>query len=412
MPHLLHQPKSARLPLLLGLALLIFALCPLDPALAAVEDYPPPHTVRVGFFAFDGYHVQDGDGIRSGYGYEVLQLISNYANLTYEYVGYDSSWAQIQARLEAGEIDLLTSAQKTPERLEKFDYSQREIGYSATIITTAAGDSSYLAGDYSHWDGLWVGLLEGNSRNASFDRFAREQGFSYEPVYFDSTDGLVEALKARAGIDVIVTSNLRSIQGEWILAEFDSAPFYVIVKKGNQELLDQLDYALEQLELHETDYRSRLRDKYYTADSGEEISFTPAERAYIADMEHTVFHAVLNPDRSPLSSFDAQGQAKGIVADIAGEIIRRSGLNIRIEPVSCRDGYSQCITAGQADVVFDAWANASLAEAMNYKLTPAYMTVSTARLYRDDFSGQVKTIALADAMEFGPAYLHRLDSDC
>lgn len=53
-------------------------------------------TLRVGFFAFDGYHVQDGDGNRSGYGYDFLQLLARYGDWTYEYVGYDKSWAEMQ----------------------------------------------------------------------------------------------------------------------------------------------------------------------------------------------------------------------------------------------------------------------------------------------------------------------------
>lgn len=37
-------------------------------------------TLRVGFFAFDGYHVQDADGNRSGYGYDFLQMLARYGD--------------------------------------------------------------------------------------------------------------------------------------------------------------------------------------------------------------------------------------------------------------------------------------------------------------------------------------------
>ena len=51
-------------------------------------------TVRVGFFAFDGYHMQDEKGNRSGYGYDILQCIAGYAGLRYEYVGYEKTGAR------------------------------------------------------------------------------------------------------------------------------------------------------------------------------------------------------------------------------------------------------------------------------------------------------------------------------
>lgn len=38
-------------------------------------------TVRVGYFAFDGYHMIDENGERSGYGYELLQRLAGYNRL-------------------------------------------------------------------------------------------------------------------------------------------------------------------------------------------------------------------------------------------------------------------------------------------------------------------------------------------
>lgn len=72
-------------------------------------------TIKVGFFAFDGYHMMDENGNRSGYGYDFLRLAARYLDLDYEYIGYDKSWDEIQEMLKNGEIDLLTSIQKTPE---------------------------------------------------------------------------------------------------------------------------------------------------------------------------------------------------------------------------------------------------------------------------------------------------------
>ena len=35
-----------------------------------------PRVIRVGFFAFDGYHMEDADGRKSGYGYDFLQMLA------------------------------------------------------------------------------------------------------------------------------------------------------------------------------------------------------------------------------------------------------------------------------------------------------------------------------------------------
>lgn len=51
----------------------LLALTALVPAARAAEERD---TVRVGFFAFDGYHSIDEKGVRSGYGYEFLRMIA------------------------------------------------------------------------------------------------------------------------------------------------------------------------------------------------------------------------------------------------------------------------------------------------------------------------------------------------
>ena len=64
-------------------------------------------------------HVMDEEGNRSGYGYDFLRLMARYWDVDYEYVGYDKSWEDMQQMLEDGEIDMVTSARKTPDREER-----------------------------------------------------------------------------------------------------------------------------------------------------------------------------------------------------------------------------------------------------------------------------------------------------
>ena len=116
---------------------------------AVVED-PQRETVRVGFFEMNGYHMQDEDGNRSGYGYDTLRLMARYWNVDYEYIGYDKSWNEMQKMLEDGEVDLVTSARKTPEREEIFDYS-RPIGSNECMVTIRKNNHVIIA-QYSSAD--------------------------------------------------------------------------------------------------------------------------------------------------------------------------------------------------------------------------------------------------------------------
>lgn len=116
---------------------------------AVVED-PQRETVRVGFFEMNGYHMQDEDGNRSGYGYDTLRLMARYWDVDYEYIGYDKSWSEMQKMLEDGEVDLVISERKTPEREEIFDYS-RPIGSNECMVTIRKNNHAIIA-QYSSAD--------------------------------------------------------------------------------------------------------------------------------------------------------------------------------------------------------------------------------------------------------------------
>ena len=130
----------------------------------AAEDSSQHETVKVGFFAMDGYHVMDEEGNRSGYGYDFLRLMARYWDVDYEYVGYDKSWDDMQQMLEDGEIDMVTSARKTPDKEEKFDFS-RPIGTNHGMLTVRSDNSTIVDGNYSTYNGMRVALLNGNTRN-------------------------------------------------------------------------------------------------------------------------------------------------------------------------------------------------------------------------------------------------------
>ena len=354
-----------------------------------------PKVIRVGFFAFDGYHHVDEDGYRTGYGYEFLQRIRQYTTWKYDYVGYEDSWGEMQQLLENGEIDLLTSAQKTPKREALFDYSNRPIGYSATMLTIKAGNEKYVSGDYEGYDGMRVGMVEGNSRNDSFDNFASAHGFSYTRVYYDDTESLSKALQEGKDIDAILTSNLREVKNEWILDQFDSSPFYVIVRKGDTELLKEVDKAIAQLDLSDPEWRDELREKYYTPENGDQISFTGEERRYLTRMksEGHVFTVAVNPDRRPYSYLDDEGKPAGIIVSSFERLMGSLSLRYQYVETKDRNEYMAAIDSGKAEIWLDAFNDYSYTETKGYKLTSPYLKTGISRITRHGWVGKEGKIA-------------------
>lgn len=365
--------------------------------------------VRVGFFAFDGYHMIDSQGRRSGYGYDFLQYLARYTNFYYEYVGYDKSWREMQDMLERGEIDLLTSAQKTKDRLERFDFSDDPIGYSAVILTVKAGDNRYVTEEYSQLNGIRIGMLEGSSRNENLTQFALQNHFSYQPVYYDSIEEMEQALQQGKQIDAILTSNLRKTQKEWIIATFDNTPYYIMVKKGNSRLLEQINDAVEKLRDDQKDLESVLFEKYYRVESPDEIAYTAKERLYIQEWQKSgqKIRVTINSEREPVSYFK-DGEASGIISEIAKVVFNRTGIPYELIATPPSVDARQLLINGDADVRFDGMADFYDAEEHGLRATDPYLELTLSNVTRRNFSGIPESVAVIQNSDVVEEYVKRI----
>ena len=354
----------------------------------------PREKIRVGFFAFDGYYMLDAAGHKNGYGYELLQLLARYSNWEYEYVGYDKSWEEMQEMLAKGELDLVTSAQKTPDREAHFAFSERPVGYSSIILTTQPDNKKFVAGDYRTYNGARVGMLKGNSRNKEFEEHAAQYGYSFVPVYYYGAGELLTALKMRQ-VDAIVSSNLRAVRDEWILNQFAPSPFYAVVPKNRPQLLFQLNNALTQLDIYQPEWRSELWNKYYAGNTATSIPFSVRELAYLKDIHTTgkVFTVIMDPDNQPYSYFDKDGQPAGIFPEIFATIAKKARIQYKILPAKNRYEYQVQLFSGQPDINLTAYFDYNQAEKLGYELTNPYWNIDLVQMLLKDYTGPVKKVA-------------------
>lgn len=382
----------------------VFFLClfilfsSLSPVAVYASQNSERETIRVGFFAFDGYHMIDENGIRSGYGYDFLRLAARYINVDYEYIGYESGWNDMLDMLKDGEIDMVTSAQVTPERLKDFAFS-KSIGSSSAMLTTSSENNTIVAGDYSTYHGIRIGLLRDNSRNKDLERFAKENDFSYTAAYFQDSSVLEEALQS-GQVDAILTSSLRKTECEQILDLFSTHDFYVIVRKDNAKLLNKINYAIDQLNAVEGDWQNDLTNLYYEHADEKNLSFTPQEQALIQeyiDGQKTLIVSVCT-DKKPYA-YTENGKAKGILIDYFAQIADHIGIPYTVIAPKDREEYLiWCNEENQANVFLDGrFAYIQQAEEMKKAISTPYTTMRLAMVTRRDFNGEIRTLAVSTA---------------
>ncbi len=385
------------------LAVCIAGLFPVHAS--AAYDASQRETIRVGFFAMDGYHMMDAEGNRSGYGYEFLQLAARYLDVDYEYVGYESSWEEMQQMLEAGEIDLLTPARKTSELEGKFEFS-RPIGTSSAMLSVRSDNSRIAMHDFATYDGMRVALLNGGTRNDDFAAFAEENAFTYRPMYFDTVEEMKQALQTGTA-DAIVTSSLRQTQNERVIESFNSSEFYAIVKKGNTALLDRINYAIDQLNATEGDWGTELHDRIYESYNNRNLTFTEEETAIIREYSspEAPLKVVCDPTRYPYSYVE-NGKVKGILPDYFRSLAEYTAIAYEFVPCESREEYLTHRSNGTADLCIDYRLNSQgNSEAANSTFTSPYLTLRMAMVTRTDFDGEIKVVStVAQSTVFDDIY--------
>ena len=375
-----------------GILFLLLSVCPV---LADAIPRSETPEYKVAFYAFDCYHMQDENGLRSGYGYEMMQGVAKYMQCTFSYVGYDKTAKESEEMLRNGEVDIYTAAKKTPEREAEFAFSRHPAITAYTSMNVKTGNTSVIAGDYSTYNGLRIGLLKRHTYNDAFLAFTKEKGFDCEIIYYETPTELTNAL-VNDEVDALVNSYIRTPEDERVVENFGQTPYYIMARKEDQALIDELDDAIDSMNVETPNWRTDLYNKYY---GSVEVNtdYTAEEQEFLTQMQESgaVIRGVMNPDGNPYSWYE-DGEAKGIAADLFRKTAERLGLDYEIVQVKDRAEYLEMISSGAVDVWMDMDGDDVHQGESNYKMTEPYMNTTTSILRRRGASGKLQKIAVID----------------
>jgi len=361
-------------------------------ATKAQELNMPMLKVRVGYAHFHGYNEIDENGIRSGYGYSLLQKIAPYSNLKYEYVGYDANWDETLKMLERGEIDILSPLPRTPEFESKFLYSDANIGSSAIMLTTLASNTRYVVGKQTTFDGMTIGLLRSNTVESGLKAYSRRFKFTYKVKYYDSEDSQYHAME-HGEVDAIATRDLRPLFfQEMVLARFDSRDMFIVANKNRSDILERINNAIIKLDIDFPDWRSDINTRFYSETGDYESLLTGRERAFLErQTKGKPFTVLFNPDRAPYASYK-DGKPEGIFYDLFLSIAQRIGLTYMVIPATSTKEYNEIFEQHGADIIFDSPSSVYMAEERGYNVTKTYYEGNFAELHKKK-SVKIKTVA-------------------
>lgn len=189
----------------------------------------------------------DKEGNIAGYCKPYLDGLAKINNWEYEYIKAD--WAKAVQMLEDGRIDLLLPVTILPGREKTMDFSSMIGGYMAPGIF-ALKNSKYNYEDYKSFNGTRIAVTQSSSNASILENFALEHNFTYEPVYIDSMEEKIQALK-NGKADLAIFNATNQVPGSKVVSVLDTYPFYYTVKKGNSSLLYELNKGMKELIIEE-----------------------------------------------------------------------------------------------------------------------------------------------------------------
>ena len=332
------------------------------------EEGPKQKVIKVGCVDIEQFLMMDKNGNVHGYGEEYLSAISKYTGWQYEYV--EGSWKQCLKWLEQGKIDLLFPAEYTEERSESFLFSDTQCCIDFVALLTRQDNQNLYYGDFDNYDGIKVGMITESHLNKIFKETAKAKGFSYEPVYFERMVDLQAALKNKK-IDAIVNGNLSIQEGQKLLLRTKSVPAYFITSKENQNLMEQLNHALEKMDIENPYYVSNLTEKYY-GDFSKHAKGLTREEAEFASASEPIKVAVA-PDTYPYQWYDKEEKKyKGVDLDVLNSVAENTGLEFEYVETSDRQESWTFLKEGKVDMIAGIYSDNTLERKYRLTLSDSY----------------------------------------
>lgn len=357
-------------------------------------------TIRVAFPTQEGMSFFGHSGKVTGYNYDYLEKISEYTGWEMEYVPYGSAdgneaVGSALSDLASGQVDLMGPLLKNAATEEMFEFPENSYGtVYTTLVALAAG--SLRENNLRDRDVLRVGLWQtAETRNGEVLTYLKSENLPYEIVYYDTAAEQQQALVGGA-VDVISSVSLSPVANTRIVAQFAPRPYYFASTKGNAALIDQLDYAIDCMNVETPNWRTELYNQYYGSE-GTNRDLTAQELELLRQLQDSgeIIRGVMDPDSNPYAWYKGE-TARGIAADIFKATADRLGLTYEIVPVSTKEEYQAALDSGSVDVWMDMDGCYEDEGGNRYKGTDAYLTTTMSVLRHRGAAEKIERLVTDD----------------
>ena len=309
--------------------------------------------VRVGWYYKDLFQegMSDTDK-KSGYAYDYLQKVADYTSWDYDYVYGD--WSDLLEKLENGEIDFLCGVAKTDQCSENVSFPDLKMDDEQYVIYKNSSDKSISSSDVNTFNGKKLGLIQDNSMSEYAEKWIEENNVNIEKVYYDDLYAQKEALE-NGDIDLIVhTTDLSKDDKDLSsVASLGERPYYLAVNKDREDLLNELNDALNTMTSLDPYILQTLQSNNYGTSLTAQ-SLTQDELLWLD--EHSTITVGYLDDYLPYCFTDKKGNTSGILVDVLNQSFKQLDLEtnpkIQYKAYKKYDDLVKDLKRGKIDIAF------------------------------------------------------------
>ena len=357
------------------------------------NDEKQSRIIRVGSFE-DTFNYVDKNGVRRGYGYELMQALAGYTGWKLEYVKCD--WSDCFDKLENGEIDIMGDISYTDERAQKMLFPDEPMGEEKYILYADLSDMDIETSDFKSLDGKRVGVLLGTEPEIMLTEWEKKNGIHTKHVNVNNDDD-VEKKLANHEIDCFVSleESIWSEQGISSVTTIGKSGIYFAINKERSDIKTKMDHAMRQLEQDSPFFKADLYKKYFTLDYKQ--SLTGKEKSWVE--EHGgIKIGFLNNDQAIFSMDQETGKLTGMLAEYisyAKDCLGNQTLEFNIRGYDDYNEMLQALQDHEIDMIFYAGRNPDLAEKKGYTLTNTAWTYSLMAVTDEKYFNEDKSYTVA-----------------
>lgn len=332
--------------------------------------------IRVGYYTLSNFQEYDGDtGQYSGYSYDYLMAVAQYAGWEYEFVPV--TYDQGISMLENGEIDIMNGVTQSDSLSHRLLFSSLASGESCTCLVVAPDNTDVSYEDFSTFEKLTVGLDYSSTMNSGFVDYCKDNDCLPKLIYYHTVDGVTAGLKS-GEIDAYIISNLQDVNMRTV-AKFDAKDFYFVTSKSNTELMQELNKAVNELKTTDPYFEENIYAKYHTKSAGQQTVISEEEKEYIS--QDNIVKVAYDPEWYPISYTDEDGRFSGAMASILSLISKNTGLRFEYVPSGSYEEALDSFRNGDAQIMAGFPYDFTWAEKNNAYITSPFEDMTVFEAY-------------------------------